>query len=397
LRTKLRRHEQQMISRRILYIQYTDPANYPPLEHSSVLLAKRGWNVLLLGVAATKDGLELPFHPCLRVKRIRLFEGGWRQRLQYIVFFWWALYWTWRWRPQWIYASDPLSCPVVWWIQKFTGVRVVYHEHDSPEPGQAGSRWMNRILAYRGALARRAEVCVLPQQNRLRQFIETTGRKKPTYCVWNCPGLDEMGDTNLAPCRSNQRGELIIYYHGSITPARLPTQLILAASRFKGAVRVRIAGYETLGSKGYIRALSELAANTGVPSVIEPLGAIPHRSDLLRVASSAHVGLSFMPKGPKDINMRHMVGASNKPFDYMGCGLPLLVSNMSEWVLTFVDPGYALACDPDDPNSIEAALRWYLEHPDERRQMGRRGREKIQQAWNYEAMFADVLATLEHH
>ena len=91
-----------------------------------------------------------------------------------------------------------------------------------------------------------------------------------------------------------------------------------------------------------------------------------------------------------------MVGASNKAFDYMACGLPLLVSDLPEWVSTFVKPGYALACDPNDPDSIEAALRWFLDHPDERREMGRRCRDKIQQGWNYETRFADVLAAIEN-
>ena len=129
--------------------------------------------------------------------------------------------------------------------------------------------------------------------------------------------------------------------------------------------------------------------------MIEPLGTIPLRRDLLRLASKAHVGLSLMPKRSEDINMQHMVGASNKAFDYMACGLPLLVTDLPDWVETFVEPGYARACDPDDPDSIEAALRWYMEHPDERREMGRRGQNKVRQAWNYESMFSDVLAEIE--
>src|SRR5262249_45348518 len=96
----------------------------------------------------------------------------------------------------------------------------------------------------------------------------------------------------------------------------------------------------------------------------------------------------------KDINMQHMVGASNKPFDYMACGLPLIVTNVPDWVAAFVDPGYGLACDPDDVSSIEAALRWYLEHPNERRQMARKCHDKIVQDWNYATRLADVMTRL---
>src|SRR5262245_42992812 len=129
--------------------------------------------------------------------------------------------------------------------------------------------------------------------------------------------------------------------------------------------------------------------------MIEFLGTIPLRRDLLKSASTSHVGLSIMPKWSEDINMQHMVGASNKPFDYMACGLPLLVTDSPEWVTTFVEPGYARACDPDNPDSIETELRWYMEHRDDRREMGCRGQNKVWQAWNYESMFSDVLAAIE--
>jgi glycosyltransferase involved in cell wall biosynthesis len=257
------------------------------------------------------------------------------------------------------------------------------------------SWFMREVFAFRGRLARDAEVCILPEQGRLLQLLETTRRTKPVFCVWNCPRLRELADLDLDQEHGDQDQKLIIYYHGSITDSRLPTQLIVAASRLKGAVRMRVAGYETAESIGYIKKLIDLAAKNGAAEMIEPLGTIPLRRDLLRSASRAHVGLSFMPKKSEDINMQHMVGASNKPFDYMACGLPLLVTDLPEWVRTFVEPGYARACDPDNPHSIEAELRWYMEHSDERREMGRRGQNKVRQTWNYESMFSDVLAKIE--
>jgi glycosyltransferase involved in cell wall biosynthesis len=386
------------MTRRILYVQFTDPAAYPPIGHSAGLFAERGWEVFVLGIGTLGDlNLKLPVHPRICLRKIGYVRRGWRQKLQYAWFFCWVLYWTWWWRPSWIYASDPLACPVVWWIQRFIGVRIVYHEHDSPHIEEANTWFMRQVFAYRSKLARDAEICVLPQQGRLRQFVETTGRTKLTYCVWNCPRLDEIADfpddDQDGSCTKQQ---LIIYYHGSITPARLPTKLIVAASRFKGSVRVRIVGYETLGSIGYIEELAKVAAKNGAAGSVECLGTIP-RKDLLGVASKAHVGLSLMPKQSDDVNLQSMVGASNKPFDYMARGLPLLVSRLPEWVSTFVEFGFAIACDPEDPDSIEAALRWYLEHPGERQQMGEKCKDKIRQAWNYETTFADVLERIDNY
>jgi glycosyltransferase involved in cell wall biosynthesis len=374
---------------RLLYVQFTDPAGYPPIEHSARLFAERGWEVLILGIGAAHN-LQLRQHPRIKMKTIRPAQRGWQKKIQYLFYMLSALYWTYRWRPSWIYASDPLACPIVWLTKKFTKVKVLYHEHDSPNLDQVESQFMRAVYAHRAKLGREAELCVLPQHARLREFLKTTRRTGSTFCVWNCPRLDEIPDVN-----ADEDDPLIIYYHGSITSSRLPAQAIIAASRFKGAVRIEVAGYEVLGSIGYIQELAKLAAGTGVAGLFQPLGSIARR-DLLRTASRAHVGLAFVPKVSDDINLRLMVGASNKAFDYMACCLPLLVSDLPDWVSTFVEPGYGRACDPNDVDSIEAELRWYLDHPDERRAMGRRCREQIRKAWNYETTFANVIATLEN-
>ena len=47
--------------RRILYVQYTTPAGYPPLEHSSRILADRGWEVQFLGSGASGDADAFKF------------------------------------------------------------------------------------------------------------------------------------------------------------------------------------------------------------------------------------------------------------------------------------------------------------------------------------------------
>jgi hypothetical protein len=49
----------------------------------------------------------------------------------------------------------------------------------------------------------------------------------------------------------------------------------------------------------------------------------------------------------------------------------------------------------EDVDSIEAASRWYIKHPGERREKGRKAREKIQDAWIYDSMFAGTLAEIE--
>ena len=98
-----------------------------------------------------------------------------------------------------------------------------------------------------------------------------------------------------------------------------------------------------------------------------------------------------MPLGTKDVNESAMAGASNKPFDYLACGLALLVSDLPDWRNLFVQPGYGLACDPEDSESIARQLRWFFQHPAETRSMASKGRQRIIAEWHYERQFAPVL------
>src|SRR5262249_50483765 len=129
-------------------------------------------------------------HCRIRIKRMWRAQNGWFLKIQYLLYFFWTLFWVWWWRPQWLYASDPLSCPAAWLIQRLVRVNVAYHEHDEPFSDQ--TPFMQRVLSYRNRLGRDADICVLPEHERLTRFLNTTRRTAPTFCVWNCPRLAEI-------------------------------------------------------------------------------------------------------------------------------------------------------------------------------------------------------------
>ena len=120
--------------KKILYIQYTNPGGYPPLEHSSRILANEGWKVIFLGTGAKGAGnLTFREHSSVKVIRWSFVNGGLLQKAHYLAFGIWCLLFVLLWRPDWVYASDPLICPIALAIKKITGAKMVYHEHDSPQ------------------------------------------------------------------------------------------------------------------------------------------------------------------------------------------------------------------------------------------------------------------------
>jgi glycosyltransferase involved in cell wall biosynthesis len=376
--------------RRILYVQYTNPAAYPPLEHNSQILANTGWQVLFLGTDALGASvLRFPQHENIRVLQMPFRSAGWRQKVHYLQFCLWVIGWTLRWRPQWVYASDLLSCPIGWLLSYLPGVQAIYHEHDMPFQS-TGSVFIRLCLAARKAIANHVRLCIVPNQQRAQKFVEDTATLTNVLYVWNCPSVDEVSP----PRPVWQNDELWILYHGSIVPSRLQPTVLKALAVLPDYVKLRIIGYETVGYVGYIRQLKELACQLGINDRIEFLGTLPTRRDLLKWCQQSDVGIAFMPKSNGDFNEQHMTGASNKPFDYMACGLALLVSDLSDWREMYIEPGYGYACDPEDAESIARALRWFLEHPAKMRAMGEQGRQRIAAEWNYEKQFSPVLEFL---
>lgn len=375
------------MTKRIVYVQYTNPAGYPPLEHSSLILARRGWQVLFLGIESfgTK-GFVLPEHVNIQVRLLGAVPPGWRQKLHYAWFCIWAIATAILWRPAWIYASDLMACPVGL-AGHWLGFGTIYHEHDSPGEESLRAGFGRFLSSMRAAFSRSAHLSVLPNEERLRVFREAL-QPRETVLVWNCPRRDEVA--------VNRPGaDVKLLYHGSINPARLPITLIDALALLPETVSLRIVGYETIGSQGYVDQLKARSVSQGLTSNrLDFRGAIP-RSRLMECCAEAQIGIGFLPRQSNDINMTAMFGASNKVFDYMACGLALIVSNQADWAGPLVASGTAAACDPHDPESIAAAVRSLLQGPGELSRRGERGRQLILDRWNYETQFQPVLDRLE--
>lgn len=376
---------------RILYIQYANPGAYPPIQHSSKILAENGYDVRIIGIR-TRGTESLRFDSSNRVcvRLMRDCPPGLFQKLHYLGFCGWLIWTVLRWRPTWVYVSDALAAPVGYIVPYLRCLSTVYHEHDIPAEAYAPQRtvslFMRFILRARLALARNATVCVAPNEARAARLKREADASANVLCVCNYPSLKEA---KSAVATKKTTEELIVFFHGSIVPARLPMSIIHALAHCPAHVRFRFAGYETIGHRKYIERILTEAARIGVDSRISYLGALP-RPGLLARCAETHVGLSLMPLNTNDINMTAMVGASNKPFDYLLCGVALLVSDLPDWNKAFVEPGFGLACNPEDPLSIARAFTWFADHPDQLREMGARGRERVLEQWNYETQFEPV-------
>jgi glycosyltransferase involved in cell wall biosynthesis len=375
---------------RVLYVQYVNPAAYPPLEHSATLLAEAGCDVRLLGIATLGDEMTFCAHPRIRVALMPTSPRGWRQKLHYLRFAIWTLLAALRFRPAVLYASDPLAAPVAWAARVATRARTIYHEHDAPSAATTDrpSAFMRIVLMCRRRLGRAAEVCITPNEQRSRQLGAILNRDD-VVTIWNMPLKREV----RPPRATSNVASMRVLYHGSIVPARVPLTIVEALAQLPETVTLTLVGYDTNGGR-HVADLRERARALGVEHRVTIAGVLPSRDAVLSTAATCDVGLALLPSDTADLNERTMVGASNKPFDYLACGLALLVADRPEWREQYVDAGVAMACRVESADSIAAALRWFHEHPDERSAMGERGRQRILDAWNYERAFEPIASAI---
>jgi glycosyltransferase involved in cell wall biosynthesis len=369
------------LARRVLFLQGTEPAGYPPLIHASILMAEAGWDVTFLSAPIAGSALTLTSHPRIKVRKTPTRPSHVMGKAAYARYLAAAMGIAFRLRPDVIYASDPLGALPALMAARISGAHIIYHEHDTPSTAnsqRATSRWRSEV-------AKKAKFVIAPNVER-GHFMQTQIGFDPDrlLIVWNVPHSAE-----LPPLTPISELPLVLYYHGGVAPERLPEAVVEAMRRLQGGVRLRIVGRETPGAQGYLDRLLERGHG-----LVEYAGEFPRRDDLLTASVRAHVGLAFMPRASEDVNMRHMTGASNKPFDYMAAGLALAVSDLPDWQAMFVAPGFARACDPADPDSITVALDWFIHHAAERKAMGARNRAKIEAEWNYETQFAPILKAL---
>ena len=82
-----------------------------------------------------------------------------------------------------------------------------------------------------------------------------------------------------------------------------------------------------------------------------------------------------------------------KFFEYMAVGLPIIASDFPVWRRLIVDQGVGICVDPEEPREVGDAVSRLKGNPAEADEMGRRGRELVDQIYNWEGQ-ANRLITL---
>lgn len=170
----------------------------------------------------------------------------------------------------------------------------------------------------------------------------------------------------------------IVGYIGALSEKRGIDNLIKSIKYVDNKdVKVLIVG----GPENEVKNLRALAEKDGVMDKVILTGHIPYFK-VIPYFSLLNIGAVLFQPLPN-----HLIAAPNKLFEYMGVGLPLIVSGFPEMKHIVVDESdCGIAVDPTNPEKIADAITYLLEHPEDAKKMGENGRKAVEEKYSWEKM-----------
>lgn len=230
--------------------------------------------------------------------------------------------------------------------------------------------------AYEASVFQKLDAVIIPCTSYGKNPFEN--RAKRTVILDNLPDIDRFPP----PEKPYADAENAVGYVGSLTAARGVTNLVRACA-LAGA-RLRLAGPILPSYLDELKRMPEF-------SCVDYAGAIPYDA-VPEYCRHFAVGMATL------LNIHQYVCTDNLPtkvFEYMGAGLPSIVSDTLSARELEAEFGCCVCVDPDKPEEIAAAIRLLLDDPERRALMGERGYGALQSRFNWQTEAKKLLTLYE--
>jgi glycosyltransferase involved in cell wall biosynthesis len=250
------------------------------------------------------------------------------------------------------------------------GKSVVYDVHEDVPADIQSKEWIPRAL--RNSVAGIYKVVENLICKRLSAVVAATPHIAKRYA-----GLGvEVCTVNNYPLKQEfrsipgRRKSPQLCYVGGVDEIRGVNQMVDAAS--KASVPLVIAG--RFPSDSSLDCAKQLS---GWPNV-DYKGEVA-RDEVGVILSESSIGLVLFHPLPNHINAQ-----PNKLFEYMSAGLPVVASDFPLWRDIIYRVGCGVCVDPLSPDAIAAAVSELMQDPEKLQEMGKNGREAVEQIYNWE-------------
>jgi glycosyltransferase involved in cell wall biosynthesis len=267
---------------------------------------------------------------------------------------------------------DPELIPIGLALKLF-GRKVIYDVHEDYSGQILNKEWVGNVY-FRKSVAFITNIIERMGASLFDGIVTATpdiGEKFPeskTMVLRNLPILGLIDKVKPINCKKDKP---VIIYVGDLTKIRGVKKIIEAMEFVKDRAELWLLGkWETEEFEKVCRVLEGWRYT-------KYLGYIPYQK-LYSFLKVANVGLvNFFPLPNQERAM------PNKPFEYMACSLPMVMSNFPYWQEIFGE--CALFVNPYDAEDIAEKILHLLDNSNEAKKLGDKGRELIEEEYNWEA------------
>lgn len=265
---------------------------------------------------------------------------------------------------------------------KLFGVRFIFDHHDlNPELFEAKfgrkSGLLYRLLCLAERLTfRTAEVSIATNAS-YREVALTRGGMRPerVFIVRSCPELQKI---RLGPAQPElKRGKpFLVAYLGVMGPQEGLDRLIESIDFIVNDRSRHDISFVLIGSGTELPKLQRLVAGMGLEGVVRSTGRIPDE-ELAAYLSTADICVA-----PDVYNPMNDKSTMNKILEYMAYGRPVVLYDLTEGRRSAGEA--ALYARRNDPVDFGEQILKLLDSESLRRELGARGRRRIEEALNWE-------------
>ncbi|WP_445157486.1 glycosyltransferase family 4 protein [Halomonas sp. E14] len=276
-------------------------------------------------------------------------------------------------RPDAIHAHDVNVLPTAWLAAKIARVPLVYDAHEISTDREGYQAFRGLVGWLEKKLMPRAAGTITTTDARAKFFARAYGIPRPLV-LQNRPRLVKVENSNRI------REELglvepwpIVLYQGGLQPGRGLPRLVEAAASVPNAYFVFIGGGRQAAE------LHELTAELGLEERVRFIPTVA-LSELPSYTTSADIGVQPI----ENTCLNHFTTDSNKLFEYVIAGLPVVASQLPEIGKVVRNHDLGLLVPPGDTAALADAIRRLVESA-ELRAYYRAKAEQAAESLNWEA------------
>jgi len=371
---------------KVALVAFDDPYLLPPTMNAAKALAAQGWQVEVHGIRWRTRVAQQDPSPGVTVRLHGEVGPGIAHYVAYARFFAQCVVAAARRRHDWIYAYDLMAAPVGQAMARAAGARWVYHGHDVPSL----SRGLRLIRALPRSLraARRADLVVFPQAERARLFALEAGLETSPRIVFNCPPRDWLdgaeGDAEVAAFQ--RRWPRFVVYQGGLGRSLGTAALIESLPYWPPDVGLVLVGDHTRPEASALR-------RENPNDRVLWRGAVSYHQ-LPAITRAASLGVLITPCPDDNLNLLHLAGASNKVFEYLAAGLPVLVPDTPGFQALIEKPRHGELCHDASPEALGAQISRLLSDEKAAQAMAQRNVAAFRSTFHYEHQFSPIIRAM---